>query len=524
MATFDAVRNRQRGEEAKQRVLSRTYAPKEEQQESAFSAVRNRSIVDPPVPEDTRARDLLKSTLESVGVGSPAPFPKAEPIDFMADQAKKKKIEAFQGKLPAPSALNIPVTALQTQLQGRLPVASALNQTGGGPADASHNQLRTEYDIRDKAIDETNIPEALKYPSRALNTLAFGNPVGRFISNSLSGNSGVTQRDSTGSAAADKVSDVINQLVTPFITPSGAPVGSGFNAAPYEAAGKLLNTGKGMKVTNALSKLIPKASPGTANNIARVGLTEGLAGTAQNVAAGLMNQQDSNKDIATNALIGGVAGLGLGLAGGAVRPALDRFAAVRAARKVTPAETPAAATVEPVAPMDTTPVNNPINDAEMPLNREQIISRKYMNDEKLTPEEIDFMVSDEWNPENLNSKNNTIAQLAEPNPATPDTVPELVPAVKTEIQEVDEAIQAANQPNIRDKVYSYLDEAEKAARERISKRKGNLNSSPLPEWGDYAIIMASKLGKKTIKAVNFADELVKEFGEDMRPHAEKSCE
>lgn len=535
MSTFDAVRNRKRGEEAKQRVLSRTYSPKEEQQESTFSAVRNRSIAEPSVPKDTRASDLLKSTLQSVGVGSQTPNPKEESIDFKADQAKKKQTEAFQGKLPAPSLLNTQTAPLQTQLQGRLPVASALNQTGGGPADASHNQLRTEYDIRDKAIDETNIPEALKYPSRAMNVLAFGNPVGRFISNSFSGNSGATQRDSTGSAAADKVSDVINQFVTPFITPSGAPLGSGFNAAPYEAAGKLLNTTAGMKSANALSKLIPKVSRGTANNIARVGLTEGLAGSAQNVAAGLMNQQDSNRDIITNALIGGGAGLGLGLAGGAVRPALDRFASVRAARKaVNPeassvVETPSASieatpnvqttrTVqEPVAaapePVVTVPETvKPVLDENLSTRDREILSKPVS---EWTQDDIDYALQSSKEADTtLNS-----SPAPEPNTATQ---PEPVKTpVKTEVQEVEEAIQAVNEPNVRDKVYSYLDEAEKAVRERIAKRKGNLNSNPLPEWADYAVIMASKLGKGTIKTANFTEELVKEFGEKVRPHAEK---
>lgn len=50
MATFDAVRNRKRGEDAKQRVLERTYSPQpepEKEEESLFSSVRKRSLESP---------------------------------------------------------------------------------------------------------------------------------------------------------------------------------------------------------------------------------------------------------------------------------------------------------------------------------------------------------------------------------------------------------------------------------------------------------------------------------------------
>jgi hypothetical protein len=95
---------------------------------------------------------------------------------------------------------------------------------------------------------------------------------------------------------------------------------------------------------------------------------------------------------------------------------------------------------------------------------------------------------------------------------------EIIPAP---IREADEIVEAVNQPRVRDKVYSYLDEAEKSARERISKRRNRLSANPIDEWKDHAIVMAAKLGKGTIKAVDFTEELVKEFGEQVRPHAAK---
>lgn len=690
MSSFDAVRNRKRGEEAKQRVLSRTYSPKEEeQQESAFSSVRNRKIEDKSAVDSAITKGILKGTLSSVGVGAQKKQTTQEPVDFKADQAKKKQTEVFQGKLPAPSLLNIPTAPLQTQLQGRLPVASALNQTGGGPSDASHNFLSTEYDIRDKAIDETNIPEALKYPSRAMNTLAFGNPVGRFISNSFSGNSGVTQRDSTGSAAADKVSDVINQFVTPFITPTGAPVGTGPNMGAYDITGKALASKPGQAVVNTLAKGIgkvaPRASRETAQEIARLGATETLAGPIQSVATGLVNQQDSNEEIGRNALYGlaGGAALGFGTAvlGKGARALLSRYVKSKGGAEagVTAPESTVSTVPEPAlsspdtvasTPEITTPssvqgptrarlatkpglnaileqmkplvdehmtpplenqnelakwiqrnfsnigdnislneirslgyedmrqlsdeirkqitveeaarqvakdlgydfdklltertiprdlvqrarqtqelreaygVGNPVRSSaevgvqprdagalparevpadpavfpepvEAPMSaRDQEIANKPVSE--LTQEDIDYLLESSKQPEP-----ETIRSSPEP---VPKEVPEPQPVkatVKTEVQEAEEAVQAVNHPNVRDKVYSYLDEAEAAARARLAKRKGNLNSNPAPEWADYAVIMAAKLGKGTIKAANFTEELVKEFGEKVRPHAER---
>lgn len=101
------------------------------------------------------------------------------------------------------------------------------------------------------------------------------------------------------------------------------------------------------------------------------------------------------------------------------------------------------------------------------------------------------------------------------NPAAP-----VQSAARTEAQQLDDAIQAASQPRLRDRVYNYLDAAEQAARQRIKDRR---NIGIVPKGGndvtDYAIIMAAKTGKGTIKAADFTESLVKEFGESIRPQA-----
>jgi hypothetical protein len=65
MSTFDAVRNRKRGEDAKQRVLERTYSPQPEsdkEEESLFSAVRKRSLETPAPVVSTPSASPVSGT------------------------------------------------------------------------------------------------------------------------------------------------------------------------------------------------------------------------------------------------------------------------------------------------------------------------------------------------------------------------------------------------------------------------------------------------------------------------------
>jgi hypothetical protein len=71
----------------------------------------------------------------------------------------------------------------------------------------------------------------------------------------------------------------------------------------------------------------------------------------------------------------------------------------------------------------------------------------------------------------------------------------------------------------RDKIVSYLDDVEQAALARIAKRKNNLNSLPIGEWADHAIVVSSQIAKGSIKAATHVEDLVKLFGEEIRPVA-----
>lgn len=71
---------------------------------------------------------------------------------------------------------------------------------------------------------------------------------------------------------------------------------------------------------------------------------------------------------------------------------------------------------------------------------------------------------------------------------------------------------------VKDKVISFLDAQEAAAKARMAARRGQVNSLPLDEYADMAIIVAAKLARGTIKTADIAAELVKDFGESVKPH------
>lgn len=73
------------------------------------------------------------------------------------------------------------------------------------------------------------------------------------------------------------------------------------------------------------------------------------------------------------------------------------------------------------------------------------------------------------------------------------------------------------EPRVRDRLTQYLDEQEKAARERIQASRNRISSTPVDIYKDYAIIGAAKIGKGVIKFSEWSEQMVKEFGEEIRP-------
>jgi hypothetical protein len=89
--------------------------------------------------------------------------------------------------------------------------------------------------------------------------------------------------------------------------------------------------------------------------------------------------------------------------------------------------------------------------------------------------------------------------------ATKPRVPKKAPSVPKE-------------PVVRKQVLSFIEQQEKAARERIAARRGRLNALPVDELADYAIIGATKMGRGAVKFSIWSEQMVKEFGEGIKPH------
>lgn len=95
---------------------------------------------------------------------------------------------------------------------------------------------------------------------------------------------------------------------------------------------------------------------------------------------------------------------------------------------------------------------------------------------------------------------------------TPVTEPDIKP----------EDVIKTKDSRVSDKVVGFFDDIEQAAKDRIASRGNRLNSLPVDQLADYAIIGASKLAKAAVKgSVKFSDwsaEMIKDFGEEIKPH------
>lgn len=109
------------------------------------------------------------------------------------------------------------------------------------------------------------------------------------------------------------------------------------------------------------------------------------------------------------------------------------------------------------------------------------------------------------------------------------TIKNFVRDAKQFINGVDKARQPKAPKPIEDKrvlknVVNFFDAQEKAAMDRIKARRGRLNAIPVDEYADFAVIGASKLAKGAIKFADWSAEMVKTFGEEIRPQLEKIYE
>jgi hypothetical protein len=83
------------------------------------------------------------------------------------------------------------------------------------------------------------------------------------------------------------------------------------------------------------------------------------------------------------------------------------------------------------------------------------------------------------------------------------------------------APQQSKDKRIRDGVTSFLDAQEQAAKERLRARGIQISSTPLDIWADYAVIGAAKMAKGAIRFTDWSEQMVKELGEEVRPHLQQ---
>jgi hypothetical protein len=394
--------------------------------------------------------------------------------------------------------------------------------------------------------------------SNLMNDITYGNPVGGFVTRAVGTGGGMLlggpsmAPGSTGNATADRVADITGI--------AGGVLGAGFNpsgggnliTAPWKAANGLMATRAGNSLTNmvggGIGKVLPRISPNTANRVAETALRGAATGAISNTSMGLIQGQNSNSDVVRNAALG--AGLGAGGdlliagAGAGIRSLLSKS---KGAQLPEFGGQPLGRGTEPIAPptqrldiaeppasvAQRTPEQLPIQEA--PTVRQQSVVPDPVTPQQPKLNQVDTATN--ISPQTVNPRTEAVRKLqsSQQAPASPDdflksrpgretSAPitlEPTPTLNRVEQEAAQVVDAVQKSRVRDRVYEKLDSAEKAARERIAKRRGNINSNPLPEWGDYAIIGAAKMGKGTIKFSDWTEEMVKDLGEQFRPSAEK---
>jgi len=180
----------------------------------------------------------------------------------------------------------------------------------------------TEYQKRMRDIEVSNLPAPIKESSKYLTGLFYDTEPGKFISRVgsmpdyiMSGGNPVTVRPELESATANKIADILGSGLA-LAAPTGAPIGSGPIAAPYNAVDNVIATSpKLQKAESAIANTLTvggKIKPQTAQAVTREVMREGAAGSLQGPAAALMMGQPDNKELAESALYGAVGGAALG--------------------------------------------------------------------------------------------------------------------------------------------------------------------------------------------------------------------
>ncbi|MGR6764444.1 LPD38 domain-containing protein [Paenibacillus sp. T2-29] len=558
---FDAVRNRKKqGSDARARVLARVSNPNSVggNAESEFAAVRNRTAdISPPTLLDN-VTNTVKNTLNNPAVRDFA----NKGLNYAGQEMQRQAAEREKNRLKLPPSLIIGPGFIENSTFAQ---ATQGNRDAIGTYRAATGKTikpLSAYEQWMEGIDEDveRFPAIapVKPLAQGIAGLVLDNKPGQFTTR-FSGQAGsfVTGDKpyydvTTGNATADKVADFTGSLAgmaASGINP-GAPGVQGQNliTAPLEAAEGVLATRAGNALTNTISRQatrIPGVTAGAADRFTRGALSGAAAGAVGNTAMGINQDQTTGQEMLHNAGLGAafgaggdlfIRGVGAGISRGRTRGATlpeetlalplgrgDQRMAQAGQRSSLARGDDAIVNPTDWAPE---PLGLPagrnstfVGEAPTPLQRvgarpgasREPIQR--VNESSINRQQ-NFNINDPDVPNFLRVRQQRLE--AANAKATAVETQRIAPEVEAE-----GIVKTIQQPRVRDRVYNYLDEAEKAARERIQKRKNNLNSNPLPEWKDWSIIGAAKMGKGTIKFSDWAEEMVKEVGENFRPHAEK---
>ncbi|WP_029516296.1 LPD38 domain-containing protein [Paenibacillus polymyxa] len=555
---FDAVRNRKKqGADAKARVLARASNPNVGggNAESEFAAVRNRTAdISPPT-----LLDNVKSALTSPGVKDFV----NKGLNYAGQEMQRQAAEREKNRLKLPPSLIIGPGFIENSTFAQ---ATQGNRDAIGTYRAATGQTIKPLSAYeqwmegiDKDVERFPAIAPVKPLAQGIAGLVLDNKPGQFTTRTFGQIGSAVTGDkpyydvTTGNATADKVADItggIGGIAALAINPAAPGIqGQNLITGPLAAAEAGLATRAGNALTNTISRQaarIPGVSAGTAERFTRGALSGAAAGAVGNTAIGINQDQTSGQEMLHNAGLGAafgaggdllIRGVGAGISRGRTRGATlpeetlalplgrgdQRMAQAGQRSSLARGDD---AIVNPTdwkpEPLGLPAGRNSTFIGEAPIPAQRVGARPGTSREpvqRVSESSINrqqnFNINDPAVPEfmrvrqaRLDAANAKVAKV-EQQRITPEV-------------EAEEIVRTIQQPRVRDRVYNYLDEAEKAARERIQKRKNNLNSNPLPEWKDWSIIGAAKMGKGTIKFADWTEEMVKEVGENFRPHAEKT--
>ncbi|MDQ6418665.1 hypothetical protein RB620_04360 [Paenibacillus sp. LHD-117] len=112
----------------------------------------------------------------------------------------------------------------------------------------------------------------------------------------------------------------------------------------------------------------------------------------------------------------------------------------------------------------------------------------------------------------------TTAKWQPPEPLNQDEIPFSISDDLDDIA-LPEADEVA--PRIRDRLNTFADDMIANARAELAKGVNRLSSNPVDVWGQYAKLGAGYMLKGTVKLADFTEQLVRDLGEEIRPHARR---